>query len=76
MTDEAAFAAAAAERPGTTTDARVTTYEDGVAKSRFDAVATEEPLEIRVVSSAGIQTVAVTMRTPGHDFELAAGLSL
>ncbi len=37
--------------------------------SREDRVAVEEPLEIRV----GSQTLAVTMRTPGHDFELAAG---
>jgi FdhD protein len=34
-----------------------------------DAVAVEEPLEIRVDGEA----VAVTMRTPGHDDELAAG---
>jgi FdhD protein len=34
-----------------------------------DSVTVEEPLEIRV----GRETLAVTMRTPGHDFELAAG---
>ena len=36
---------------------------------RTDDVAVELPLEIRLNGSA----VAVTMRTPGHDFELAAG---
>jgi FdhD protein len=38
-------------------------------RSERDAVAVEEPLEIRVKGSP----VAVTMRTPGHDEELALG---
>jgi FdhD protein len=37
-----------------------------------DRVAVEEPLEIR----AGGEAIAVTMRTPGHDEELAAGFLL
>jgi FdhD protein len=37
-----------------------------------DAVAVEEPLEIRI----GGSPVAVTMRTPGHDEELALGFAL
>lgn len=34
---------------------------------------TEEPLEIRLAAGAGRQRLAVTMRTPGADFELVAG---
>ena len=34
-----------------------------------DLLAVEEPLEIRL----GEKTISITMRTPGHDFELAAG---
>lgn len=37
-----------------------------------DAVAAEEPLEIRVET----RSVSVTLRTPGHDDELAAGFLL
>lgn len=38
-----------------------------------DVLAVEEPLEIRVASDVGTRPIAVTMRTPGEDFELAAG---
>lgn len=53
-----------------TTSRRVTRVTlDGVNRVRPDAIAVEEPLEIRVAGSP----LAVTMRTPGHDVELAAG---
>jgi len=41
----------------------------GALVSRLDTVAVEDPLEIRI----GRSRVAITMRTPGHDRELAAG---
>src|SRR4051794_9539637 len=41
-------------------------------RSERDQVAVEEPLEIRINGSP----VAVTMRTPGHDEELALGFCL
>lgn len=57
--------------PGSKTTAHVWVVENGKMRSRSDQLATEEPLEIRLVSPQ--KTVAVTMRTPGADFELAAG---
>jgi FdhD protein len=60
----------------TTTDraggVTVLRYESGVVREQADEVAVEEPLEIRVRGRA----VSVTMRTPGHDDELAAGFLL
>src|SRR4051794_36020159 len=40
-----------------------------VGETAYDDLAVEEPLQIRLAG----EDVAVTMRTPGHDFELAAG---
>src|ERR687890_266392 len=60
-------------RRGSKTKVRVRVLEEGRARVRPDSLATEEPLEIRLISSDAKQTVAVTMRTPGADFELAAG---
>ncbi len=55
---------------------RVWTVEAGRVRRQADQLATEEPLEIRLVAGAERRTVAVTMRTPGADFELAAGFLL
>ncbi|MES2092711.1 MAG: formate dehydrogenase accessory sulfurtransferase FdhD [Actinomycetota bacterium] len=49
---------------------RVTRVTVGEGATRTeDVLAVEEPLEIRV----GGKALAITMRTPGHDIELAAG---
>ena len=48
---------------------QVTRVDGGVPLARPDTLAVEEPLEIRVNS----QPVSITMRTPGHDLDLALG---
>jgi FdhD protein len=64
-------------RPGPSTRVRVhevTTGADGAVRHHEDRLATEEPLEIRLAwPGRPAARVAVTMRTPGHDFELATG---
>lgn len=51
---------------------RVLSLEAGAAVEREDALAVEAPLQIRVQDGPDL----VTMRTPGHDLELTAGLLL
>ena len=56
--------------PYSSASVEVVRLPDG--RSERDAVAVEEPVEIRI----GGSPVAVTMRTPGHDEELALGFCL
>lgn len=49
---------------------QVTVWGSGSAQRVEDWLASEEPLEIR----CGRRSLGVTMRTPGHDHELVAGL--
>jgi FdhD protein len=55
------------------TRAQVITITSGQRRTRTDLIAVEEPLEIRLRAGNASERVAVTMRTPGNDFELAAG---
>lgn len=57
-----------------TVPARVLRLRDGRWDTRPDRLAGEEPMEVRIAVSGGdALPVAVTMRTPGADFALAAG---
>jgi len=54
-------------------------YQQGQApRQQRDQLSSEEPLEIRLVTgpqgSPSHHPLTLTMRTPGHDYELAAGL--
>jgi FdhD protein len=66
-----------ARRPGPVARLRVT-EDDGAGEGvREDVVVAEEPLEIRLAwPGSPARRVWVTMRTPGHDFELAAGWAM
>lgn len=60
-------------RPGVITRFRIRQVSGSAVRDRRDDLATEEPLEIRLLAGGESRTVAITMRTPGADFELAAG---
>lgn len=66
-----------ARRPGPSVRTRVTQHTDAGPRAHEDRLASEEPLEIRLAAGgAPAERVWVTMRTPGHDFELAAGFAV
>jgi FdhD protein len=52
---------------------RIWTVENGQMTRKIDHLAGEEPLEILLRAGDQQRTVAITMRTPGNDYELAAG---
>jgi len=57
-------------KPQRVAPTRIAEWSEGRIVRREDALAGEEPLEIRL----GNAPLTVTMRTPGDDLELAAGL--
>ena len=62
---------------GATTRREILAVRAGTAERRADLLAGEEPMAIRVAGPAQPAVdVAVTMRTPGHDAELAVGFLL
>ena len=58
-----------ARKPRSVDLTQVSEWDDGAIRRKEDYLAAEEPLEIRI----GADPLSVTMRTPGHDLELAAG---
>lgn len=62
---------------GSKTKATVWVVENAKVRPRTDQLATEEPLEIRLLWDghpvSPYRTLAVTMRSPGADFDLVAG---
>lgn len=63
-----------ARRPGPTVRRRVQESTGGGERHREDRIATEEPLELRLAwPGMPPERIWVTMRTPGNDFDLAAG---
>ena len=62
-------------RVGSKEQVYITQVRDGIIKKlpRRDDVVSEEPLEIRIQTPDYTKTLAVTMRTPSADFELATG---
>jgi FdhD protein len=62
------------ERPHTAPSAEVVRVRGGQVERRTDRLVGEEPLEIRAAGPGQAGTpIAVTMRTPGSEHELAAG---
>ncbi len=61
----------------TTASISVERFTGTETQSVIDVLAVEEPLESQLVygplNNRQLKSISVTMRTPGHDFDLAAG---
>ena len=59
---------------------QVSRHRGGRVQRAKDSLSVEEPLEIRIawgnVEARAVEALAVTMRTPGDDFDLVAGFLL
>ena len=60
-------------RPWSKSKTQIWEVAAGKITSRIDHLTSEEPLEIRLAANEEQRTVALTMRTPGAEFELASG---
>jgi FdhD protein len=65
------------DRPSGEATRKILRYRDGTLQSSDDTLAAEEPMEIRLQweedGALLKKSIAITMRTPGNDFDLAAG---
>lgn len=72
--------AATVPRERTTLEASVSRFVGDEEHATTDLLAVEEPLEIQLAhgpsDSRKVKSISVTMRTPGHDFELVSGFLL
>lgn len=62
-------------RPGRSVEVEILALDGSSRSRKEDAVVTEEPLELRLTAGSATRALAITMRTPGNDFELAAGFA-
>ncbi len=64
------------KRPEQSVKTRIIRYANGSARAEDDFLTIEEPLEIAIAQNGKVQTLTVTLRTPGEEEALAVGFLL